>query len=359
MGGRKDEKTEIKIVKESKKISERKNSPQEDRDMRRNKKSLDTKKISFIGKATGDKSEEKKWEMDEEEIKVESIPDESRKMLEDFLFYLSSKNFSHNTIKSYRNDLYEFFDFVGKPPREVKISDVENFIMYVLKTQRVDSTCERKLASLKSFFHYLEDKGLVDQNPAEFVPFRKRKKKIPDALDEDEALKLISSTEKERDVLIFALLYGCGIRISELANLKVEDIEESSRFLKIKGKGGKWRKVPIPSEILPLIKNYLELREKMNPKENFLVINKYGKRLSERYIREIVRRYGAVKTGKRVWPHLLRHSYATHLLKNGADIRVIQELLGHSSINTTQKYIHADIGFILSTYRKTHPRNQK
>ena len=297
--------------------------------------------------------------------------EKSKEIIESFLLFLSSKNFSHNTIKSYREDLVEFFEFAEKSPSEVNSRDIEEFIMYVMRTGRSDSTCERKLASLKSFFRYLEDKGEIPKNPAEFVPFRKRKKKIPDALDEEDMMRILSSPEKERDMLIFLLLYGCGLRISELANLKVSDIDESG-FIKIKGKGGKWRKVPVPNEVMLFIKKFIERRkaeginndegkgkEKGGVEENspYLFLNKYGERLSERYIREIVRRHGALKTGKRVWPHLLRHSYATHLLKNGADIRVIQELLGHSSINTTQKYVHADLKFILSTHKKTHPRN--
>ncbi len=293
--------------------------------------------------------------------------EESKELIESFLLFLSSKNFSHNTIKSYREDLAEFFEFAEKSPSEVNSRDIEEFIMYVMRTGRSDSTCERKLASLKSFFRYLEDKGEIPKNPAEFVPFRKRKRKIPDALDEDDVMRILSSPEKERDMLIFLLLYGCGLRISELANLKVSDIDESG-FIKIKGKGGKWRKVPVPDEVMLFIKKFIEKRktgsikkedkkEEVGENSPYLFLNKHGERLSERYIREIVRRHGALKTGKRVWPHLLRHSYATHLLKNGADIRVIQELLGHSSINTTQKYIHADLKFILSTHKKAHPRN--
>jgi site-specific recombinase XerD len=217
-----------------------------------------------------------------------------------------------------------------------------------------DSTCERKLASLKSFFRFLEIKGIINKNPAELVPLRKRKKKIPDFLSEDEALSLLD-IEKKRDLALISTLYGCGLRISELANLKISDIQGD--FIRVKGKGNKWRIVPIPEFTFSVLSEYILERNKV-AKTDFLFINKFGSRLSERYIRKIVRRVGILKVGKKVWPHLLRHSYASHLLKNGADIRIIQELLGHSSINTTQKYLHLDLDSVLFVYKKLHPREK-
>ena len=276
-------------------------------------------------------------------------------LIESFIFFLSSRNFSQNTLKSYREDLLQFFSFAKKEPNKVDVQDIESFIKYLVEEKKAeDSTCERKLASLKSFFRFLEIKGIINKNPADLVPFRKRKKKIPDFLSEDEALSLLD-VEKKRDLALISTLYGCGLRISELANLKISDIQ--GNFIRVKGKGNKWRIVPIPEFTLSVLKDYILERNKV-AKTDFLFINKFGSRLSERYIRKIVRRVGILKLGKKVWPHLLRHSYASHLLKNGADIRIIQELLGHSSINTTQKYLHLDLDSILFVYKKSHPREK-
>ena len=276
-------------------------------------------------------------------------------LIESFVSFLSSKNFSQNTLKSYREDLLQFFSFAKKEPNKVDVQDIESFIKYLVEEKKAeDSTCERKLASLKSFFRFLEIKGIINKNPADLVPFRKRKKKIPDFLSEDEALSLLD-VEKKRDLALISTLYGCGLRISELANLKISDIQ--GNFIRVKGKGNKWRIVPIPEFTLSVLNDYILERNKV-AKTDFLFINKFGSRLSERYIRKIVRRVGILKLGKKVWPHLLRHSYASHLLKNGADIRIIQELLGHSSINTTQKYLHLDLDSILFVYKKSHPREK-
>lgn len=276
-------------------------------------------------------------------------------LIEAFISFLDSGNFSQNTLKSYREDLLQFFSFVRKTPYEIDVQDIESFIKYLVKEKKMeDATCERKLASLKSFFRFLERKGIITKNPAELVPFRKRKRKIPDFLSEDEALSLLD-IEKKRDLALISTLYGCGLRVSELANLKISDIQ--GNFIRVKGKGNKWRVVPIPEFTLSVLNDYISERNKV-AKTDFLFINKFGLRLSERYIRKIVRRVGILKIGKKVWPHLLRHSYASHLLKSGADIRIIQELLGHSSINTTQKYLHLDLDSVLFIYKKLHPREK-
>jgi integrase/recombinase XerC len=285
-----------------------------------------------------------------------------RKILEkipcvfEFINYISSRNFSDNTKRAYITDLEDFFNFIKKDVESIRTEDIENYIKYLVKSGKEDTTVERKLATLKSFFRFLEEKNIIEFNPAEIIPFRKRKKKIPDSIDEDEVVEIIEA-EKKRDRAILAMLYGCGLRISELANLKKENI--MGKFLKIKGKGGKWRVIPIPQYAREILEDYINEREKLNPKTDFIFLNKFGQKLSERYIREVVRVNGALKSGKRIWPHLLRHSYATHLLKNGADIRIIQELLGHSSINTTQKYTHADIEYIMMVYKKFHPREKE
>ncbi|GBD03537.1 Tyrosine recombinase XerD [bacterium HR19] len=304
-----------------------------------------------LNKKTENQNEIEREDDDKNKEIFEKIP-----YVVEFISYISARNFSDNTKRAYISDLVDFFKFIKKHIENIRTEDIENYIKYLVESGKEDTTVERKLATLKSFFRFLEEKNIIKFNPAEIIPFRKRKKKIPDSLDEDEALEIIEA-EKKRDRAILAMLYGCGLRISELANLKKENI--MGKFLKIKGKGGKWRVIPIPNTSKEILEDYIKEREKLNPRTDFIFLNKFGQKLSERYIREIVRLNGALKTGKRVWPHLLRHSYATHLLKNGVDIRIIQELLGHSSINTTQKYTHADIDYIMKVYRNFHPREKE
>lgn len=304
-----------------------------------------------LNKKTENQNEIEREDDDKNKEIFEKIP-----YVVEFISYISARNFSDNTKRAYISDLVDFFKFIKKHIENIRTEDIENYIKYLVESGKEDTTVERKLATLKSFFRFLEEKNIIKFNPAEIIPFRKRKKKIPDSLDEDEALEIIEA-EKKRDRAILAMLYGCGIRISELANLKKENI--MGKFLKIKGKGGKWRVIPIPNTSKEILEDYIKEREKLNPRTDFIFLNKFGQKLSERYIREIVRLNGALKTGKRVWPHLIRHSYATHLLKNGVDIRIIQELLGHSSINTTQKYTHADIDYIMKVYRNFHPREKE
>lgn len=284
--------------------------------------------------------------------------------LDEFISFLKSKNFSENTLRAYQRDISDFSKFVyekiNKKMEDISFKDIEKYIKHLSDVGLEDSTIERSLSSIKTFFRFLESRGFIKHNPAELVPFRKRKIKIPPYLDEDDTIELLK-TEKERDKIAILILYGCGLRISELEKLKLKDI--SGDFLKIHGKGGKWRVVPIPEAVREFLDFYIKnIRPKyLNGKdEGYLLLNKYGRRLSARYIRKVIKMQGFLKTGKNIWPHLLRHSYATHLLKNGADIRVIQELLGHSSINTTQKYIHTNIDEIISLYKKIHPlENQK
>ncbi len=280
-------------------------------------------------------------------------------IFDDFIKYLESQNFSPNTIKAYKRDIKDFLKFLDKIHKKVEDvipEDIENFVKLILKEGKEDSTIERKLASLKSFFRFAEDKRYIKMNPAELVPFRKRKKRLPDSLTEEEMSEILK-VEKERDKTILYVFYGCGLRISELANLKLSDIDSGFEFIRVRGKGGKWRVVPIPSQTKVQLQRYVKERLKNHSTvSEYVFLNRFGGRLSERYIRELVRRYGAIKTGKRVWPHLLRHTYAQHLLKNGLDIRIIQELMGHSSINTTQKYLNAELEHILDVYRRSHPR---
>lgn len=279
-----------------------------------------------------------------------------------FMSFLESRNFSQNTKRAYKKDVEDFLDFASgiglKDVREIGFKDIERYIRDMVEDGKGEASVERKLSSIKSFFKFLESRHIVEHNPADLVPFRKRSKKIPPYLSEEEVVSL-SQADNERDRVAVLILYGCGLRVSELERLKVKDI--SGDFVKVHGKGGKWRSVPVPPVVKEEMEHYVKnIRPKYlkedKEDQGYLFLNRYGTKLSARYIRKVIKRLGFVKTGKDVWPHLLRHSYATHLIRSGADIRVVQELLGHSSINTTQKYVHTNIKEIISLYKSVHPR---
>ena len=276
-------------------------------------------------------------------------------LVEDFILYIKSKNFSENTVISYKNDLLDFISYVqDKKLEEPDEALIENFIADRSKYLS-EATVERRLASIKSFYRFLETKGI--KNEAEDVVYRKRAKTLPSILTISEMDKLLSSVskDKKRDIAIMETLYGCGLRVSEIASLDIENINFEKNELLVRGKGKKERIVPLGSFAKKAILDYIKDR-----KEGPLFLNRYNKRLSVRFIRHIVSML-SIKSEiqKRIYPHIFRHSYATHMLQSGADIRVIQELLGHENLSTTQKYTHISFPHILNVYRNTHPRAKK
>ncbi|MEE9193900.1 MAG: site-specific tyrosine recombinase/integron integrase, partial [Thermodesulfobacteriota bacterium] len=224
------------------------------------------------------------------------------------------------------------------------------------------STVSRKLTTLRSFFNFMVRKGNLKQNPANLIPLPKKEKELPVFLSVDEVFKLIDSIDQEgilplRDLAIIELLYSSGLRVSELTNIKVLDIDHRENFVKVSGKGNKERVVPFGSNAREVILQYLRRRIELKPKDDFLFLNNRGSGLTTRSIERIVKKYGLLSgISKKISPHALRHTFATHLLGGGADLRSIQELLGHSSLSTTQRYTHTSIEQIMKIYDKTHPR---
>ncbi|MBL7685797.1 MAG: tyrosine-type recombinase/integrase, partial [Deltaproteobacteria bacterium] len=208
-------------------------------------------------------------------------------------------------------------------------------------------------------------KGKVDKNPARLINTPKKPKILPRFLSVDEAFALLQEVEKNpmqealRDRAIFETLYGGGLRVSELQGLNLEDIDFNQQILKIRGKGNKERLVPIGTQVCQSLKNYLEAPEnKRESEERAVFLNRKGKRIAIRAIQKLVELYqlrGGM--GRKISPHGLRHSYATHLLGNGADLRSIQQLLGHSSLSTTQKYTHLSLEKLMEIYDKAHPKS--
>ena len=285
--------------------------------------------------------------------------------LDRFLKFLEGeKNASPHTIKNYRSDLVEFFGFLGKDStEEVNYLDIRKFLAHLKEKEFLRSTVSRKLACLKSFFKYLTREGLIEGNPAGGIATPKRERRLPSYLEVKEIEGLLEATkglswEMKRDSAILETLYSSGIRVSELMGLNLEDIDLLSSLIRVRGKGKKERIVPIGSCANTAIKEYLDASQ-ISPSEKLipLFLNRRKTRLTDRSVRRVIlkcAKRAALKKG--ISPHTLRHSFATHLLDRGADLRSVQELLGHANLSTTQIYTHVSAKRLKEAYDQAHPR---
>lgn len=285
-----------------------------------------------------------------------------KELLEYFLKYLQvERGYSNNTIRAYKKDIETFSEYVKTEPKNIDMVDIRGFVAEELKRGIDKSSISRKLSSIRTFFKFLYREGYTKNNPAKLVSNPRHKKRLPRFLTVDEAFSLVEKPKGigfliARDKAILELLYSSGLRVSELCNLNYEDINIHESLVKIMGKGKKERIVPIGSKALDATKTYIVERLLRKTKEKAFFLNRLGKRLSERGIRRIVEKYSRLSSLKgRISPHTLRHTFASHLLQGGADLRVIQELLGHSSLSTTQRYTHLDITHLMDVYDKAHP----
>ncbi len=290
-----------------------------------------------------------------------------RRLIDDFLAYLSSqKNRSPNTIEAYRNDLNQFVEFLElnreiESITDVTQEDVAVFVSALFSHGHRKTSIERKLSAVRSFYNFLLRRGDVKLNPARYVGPIKKGKRLPQVVTESEINGLLDDWHPQnplefRDKAMIELLYDTGLRASELLSLDVSDVKDADSVL-VRGKGQKERFVPLTKSAISAINAYLAVRDKLKPKEEALFLNRFGKRLSRRGLYNVIRnRFEQLATTYGVHPHMLRHAFATHLLNNGADLRSIQELLGHSSISTTQIYTHVSLRRIVEQYRKSHPR---
>jgi integrase/recombinase XerC len=282
--------------------------------------------------------------------------------IEKFLRYLEvEKGVSFHTIRAYRKDLEEFFNYSQTEPDKIDIMDVRGFIAGQIKNGLNKTTVSRRLSSIRSFFKFLYREGYIKSNPAKLVSNPKIPQLLPRFLSVDDVFSLVEKPEgtgfiPARDKAILELLYSSGLRVSELAGLNIDDINIKECLIKIKGKGKKERIVPVGSKAIDAIKSYLIERILRKSKNKALFLNRLGSRLTDRGVRRIVVKYArALSIDGQIGPHTIRHSFASHLLQGGADLRVIQELLGHSSLSTTQKYTHLDITHLMDIYDKAHP----
>ncbi|MEO0297635.1 MAG: site-specific tyrosine recombinase/integron integrase [candidate division WOR-3 bacterium] len=290
----------------------------------------------------------------------------------EFLEYLkSNKGYSENTIKSYEDDLDQFIYFLKENQindfKSVKRNDIRSFITFLIESKLSKRSITRKISTLKTFFKFLKHKEIIENDPMAFYKGLKFEKKLPQTLSVAIVSKFLDSFKDDdflelRDHLIFEILYGCGTRSNELINIEDKDIDLENRIIRIeKGKGDKERIVPFNNKIKELIIKYIPLRDKIRRQEcKTLLISRNGKKLDNSIIRKIVKkRIKNFAEISNISPHTLRHSFATHLLNGGADIRFVQELLGHSSIGTTQIYTHTSVERLIDVYNDCFKRNDQ
>jgi integrase/recombinase XerC len=285
-----------------------------------------------------------------------------------FLRHLErEKNASPHTRRAYAQDLAQFADHAREElgrearPRDVDHLLVRSFLARLHRRGLKKVSAARKLAGIRSFFRYLCREGVLEASPAEPLLSPRLERRIPDPLEEAEVLALLDVPGEESGALraraILELLYATGLRCSELVSLDLDDVDLPGRTLRVVGKGRKERIVLFGSPARTALEAYLAHRSRSAPRSDAVFLNQRGGRLTDRSVRALVsRRVQTLALRGRVSPHSLRHSFATHLLRRGADLRAIQELLGHASLSTTQRYTHVDTRQILSIYRQTHPR---
>jgi len=277
-------------------------------------------------------------------------------------------------VRAYESDLTQFLDHVaaaaGVSRDDLQASQLDRlairgFLAEQHRQGQSRATAARKLAAARTFLRYLRREGAIDDDPGTLVPTPKQDVRMPAHLSEKEMEALLTAPAGDtplsrRDRAILELFYASGIRLSELAGLDIDDVNLSAKMVRVLGKGGKQRIVPFNDATASAVRTYLKDRAALVPasqKRNPLFVNYRGGRLTARSIDRLVRRYvAATSTRLGISPHALRHSFATHLLQRGADLRVIQELLGHARLSTTQRYTHVNAAQLLDVYRKAHPR---
>ena len=293
--------------------------------------------------------------------------------IENFSNFLKfERNFSDNTLDAYIRDIKKFSLYAEKnlensKPKSITYEDLQEYLILQSKQKISERTQARWISSIKSFFKYLLEEEIRDDNPATLLEGPKLGLYLPDTLRVEDVERITKNINLSTDLgvrnqCMIEVLYGCGLRVSELIKLKISDINFKEGFLKVEGKGQKVRYVPLAKYTSHLIKNYIEnvrINNKINKKyEDILFLNSRGSSMS-RVIVFIIIKELADKAGirKNISPHTFRHSFATHMLQNGADLRFIQEMLGHSSITTTEIYTHLNTEELRDTILKYHPRN--
>lgn len=288
-------------------------------------------------------------------------------IVEGYLIYLRNiRRYSPNTIKSYKADLYEFINYCKESDKnDVKLINerfIKSYLMNLSEKNIEKISIVRKLSSLRGLFRFAFRENIIKQNPTSQLRNPKTSQKLPEITSAENILKTFQLADEVEDNpllvrVIFELLYGCSLRVSELCNLKVGDINLDNGSLRVLGKGSKTRIVPIGQKSIKNLADYLNSFPTKSYSEPFLK-NKAGKKLYEKYIYRVVNRYLSKVTDiKKKSPHILRHSSATHMLDSGADLTAVKEILGHENLRTTQIYTHVSIERLKQSYKKSHPKS--
>ena len=290
------------------------------------------------------------------------------KLIYDYLDFLETiKGLSKNTTSSYQRDLNKLSKFL-------EISGINSFnelteeicsawIADLFQHNVGARSIQRHISSAKGFFNYLKKSGLVTNSPFDLINSPKSPSHLPSILSPEEVSQLLNfkpkNVQEKRDIAIIELIYSSGLRVSEAVNANLDDFEDNKSFLRVLGKGSKTRLVPVGRYARKAIDEWIGERKKLSTKDNSLFVNLRGKRISARSVQEKIRNIAIMQGLPPVNPHMLRHSFATHLLESSGDLRSIQELLGHSSLSTTQIYTRLDYQHLIKVYEKSHPRAHK
>lgn len=275
-----------------------------------------------------------------------------------YLEYLEiERGLALNTVDAYRRDLYQFIDFLAQNNTQelenVKNNNINSYLKWLKDKGIAPSSVSRKIASIKGFFNWLNANEILNHNPTLSTELPKQVKKLPKVLNEGEVEEILKHCKGKRDKAIIELMYATGVRVSELCSLKISDVDLHSKHLRCTGKGSKERLIPIGSKAVEAIKEYLGERDFIIKKNALnkarMFLREDGKNITRQDVYDLVSALGKF-INKKITPHTLRHSFATHMLEHGADLRVVQELLGHSDVATTQLYTHVSIKRLKEIY---------
>jgi integrase/recombinase XerC len=283
-----------------------------------------------------------------------------------YLAELDRRGASAHTLRNYGADLEQFaayFDLPGEAavrPEGLDLALLREWLADLYDQGLAVATIRRKMAAVRAMFKFLLQEGLIEQNIAGRLRIPKAAQKLPDVMTAEKTNNLLDAVaeqpEKERDIAMLELLYGCGIRVSELVGMDLGDLSLHDGWLRVRGKGNKERQVPVGERACSAVTRYVEVR-RGKPEETALFLNSRGARLGDRQVRRLVKFYALMVAGdSTVHPHSFRHAYATHLLSDGADLRAIQELLGHARLSTTQKYTQVSLKDLQVVYDRAHPK---
>ena len=297
-----------------------------------------------------------------------------KKVLKDFIKYLRMSGLSEYTIKSYHTDVSQFYEFIKRYFRddpvlkEIKTKFIKDYLKNLYINGVKNKSLARKTSAIKKFFKYCLQQNLIENDPSINIKTPRSDKKLPKFFTNDEMEALLSLPDLSskygiRNRAILELIYSCGLRISEVSNLTLKNFGLGYKTLKIIGKGNKKRIIPVGRIAIKYLKKYLKIRDNFkqnNSNIEYLFLSKSGKKLTPDEIREILHKYiDLIAETSGYSPHSIRHSFATHLLAAGADLRAVQEMLGHSNLSTTEIYTHLSIKEIKEIYKEKHPRSKK